>query len=66
MYSLMDTRYQRQEALSIMRHVNEAYKLSNPPSWYGKTIVAVGKAVTWLKTLLPPKQAPTRVCQSRW
>ena len=55
-------RYQRQEATYLMRAVNKAYKIPNPPSWNKKTRKKVGKAAEWfLQTFLPSKKGPVRV-----
>ena len=47
----MVVRYQRKKALEVMRTVNKAFKLPNPPSWHEKTRKSVANAVTGTKRL---------------
>lgn len=60
----MMVRYQRQEATYLMRMVNRAYRLPNPPSLNQKTYEAVKKVVNWFQqTFVPTKNGPARVSQ---
>lgn len=59
---LRNFRRQRRDATSLMRNVNEAYKLSNPSSWYEKIVKNIEKAATGFKRVfMSQKQEPTRV-----
>lgn len=60
----MMTRYQRQEANSVMHVVNSAYNLKNPPSLNQKTHEGVKKVVNWFhQTFVPTKKGLARVSQ---
>ena len=55
-------RYQKRQALSIMRKVNKAFDLPNPSSWHAKKAESIKKAILWLKSVfMSGKQQPTRV-----
>ncbi len=49
---LMNDRFQRQNALSMMRRANKAYNLSNPPSWFKETRAGMRKGFHWLRMRL--------------
>ena len=59
---LINVRYQRRQALTLMRRVNEACVLPNPPSWHATTFEGIKRTITRLKRVfMPQKQEPTRV-----
>ena len=58
----MLSRYQRREALVIMRLVNEAFDRPNPPPWYTKAIDCIKSRAASLGVLLKlQSHKPTRV-----
>ncbi len=52
----MHNRFQRQKALSIMRDVNQAYHLPNPPTWRAKTHRVMRKVFDLLSMLFTKGQ----------
>ena len=47
----MNLRSQRQDALDIMRVVNEAYGLPNPPAWHERLNIAIRKGAEKLNEI---------------
>ena len=60
--SFSHDRYQRRQALSIMKAVNEFYVLPNPLSWHETTTKHIKKAVTGFnRVFVTQKHEPVRV-----
>ena len=57
---LMNIRFQRQQALSVMRAVNKAYGLPNPPAWHERLNKAIQKAARNLKLMFKPRKLETK------
>ena len=55
-------RNQRQQALNVMRTVNEAFVLPNPPTWRQKIRKAIEKSIIGLRKVFGnQKREPLRV-----
>ena len=55
-------RYQRQNAIFVMREVNKFYGLPNPPSWYQKLFKSTMAAIVKLANeVIYYKREPIRV-----
>ena len=66
MVRLIDDRYQRQQAREIVYAVNEAYGLSQPPSWLGLILESIKNAVAKLRSWFGSQRLePTRVSRSK-
>ena len=62
---LKSVRYQRRQALSVMRKVNEEFVLPNPPTWSEAATEVIKKAVAGLKQMVvSQEQDPVRVSGS--